>query len=62
MTFELTETQIEKVNEWSDAIKLIYGEVGSLEYRFRHTGVGVIVHVYSFITNTQIDLTEYDKW
>lgn len=62
MKFELDKEQLEKLNEWKEAIKKIYGEYGNYEYRFKHTGIGVSIKVYNDLADTIIDLTDIDKW
>lgn len=60
--FELSKEQIEKLNVWQEAIRVIHGEYGLYEYRFTPTGIGDGVTVYSHIAKAELDLTEYDKW
>jgi hypothetical protein len=62
--FELSETQIKKLEEWQSAIKTIYGEYGSYTYSFKSTGIGDVVTVECDLVgpNYVLDLTEVDKW
>lgn len=59
---QLSKEQTEDLNKWFDAIKLIYGEVGIIEYRIRFNGIGPTIKVYSELTNTEIDLTDVENW
>lgn len=62
MKFELDKKQKEKLKKWQDAIKEIYGEYGHFEYRFRPSGIGDGVRVYSDLAKTEIDLTDVESW
>ena len=64
MTFELTESQIKKLNKWKEAIKTIYGEYGSFTYCFRPTGIGDAVTVESDLLGPHqiLDLTDVSNW
>jgi hypothetical protein len=64
LNFELSETQMKKLEKWQSAIKTIYGEYGSYTYSFRPTGIGDVVTVESDLvgSNHVLDLTEEDKW
>lgn len=59
---ELSEDQTKKLDDWLDAIKTIHGEYGSIEYRIRENGIGTVVKVHSFLTGTDLDLTDIDNW
>ena len=60
--FTLYEDQVVKLEEWQGHIKAIYGEYGNYEFRFRPTGIGDGVEVYSDLANITIDLTDVEKW
>lgn len=62
MKFELSEEQIQKLDEWKKAIKVVYGEYGLFTYSFSPNGIGTGVEVFSDIAKTSIELSEYDKW
>ncbi len=63
MKCELTETQMSKLKEWQDAIKIVYGEYGSFTFSFRPTGIGEGVTVESDLAKGAIlDLTEVENW
>jgi hypothetical protein len=59
---ELSEDQTKKLDNWLEAIKIIHGNYGEIEYRIRESGIGKVIRVYSFITNTELDLTDFDRW
>lgn len=61
--FEVTEKQTKQIDKWTRAIKLVFGEVGDLEYRFGvGSGIGVTLKVYSKVANKEKDFTDYDSW
>lgn len=61
--FELTETQEAELKEWKEAIKKVYGNYGTYEFRFSHaSGIGLSVVVYSDLAQTELDLTEIETW
>lgn len=62
MSFDLCEDQLQKLDEWKKAIKIVYGEYGLFTYSFTPNGIGTSVVVFSDIAKTSIDLTEIDKW
>jgi len=61
-TFTLSDKQEKQLKKWQDAIKTIHGEYGNFEYRFRPTGIGDAVYVWSELANVQIDLTDENSW
>lgn len=62
MKFELSVKEIKTLKKWKEAIKTIYNEYGNFEYRFRPTGIGVAISVFSDLTNTAINITDVDSW
>ncbi len=60
--FELTKTQEEKLKDWKEAIKKVFGEYGKYDYIFSPTGIGDVVKVYSHLAKTTLDLTEVESW
>lgn len=61
-TFTLNEKQEKQLKKWREAIKTIYGEYGNFEFRFRPTGIGNAVYVWSDLANQLIDLTDENSW
>jgi len=62
MKFELDADQVKRLQVWKEAIKMIYGEYGHYDYIFSPTGIGNIVTVHSHLANTELDLSDVDKW
>lgn len=62
MKFELNEKQVTKLNEWKEAIKVVFGEYGNYKFTFTPTGIGDGVEVYSDLAKKSISLTDYDSW
>lgn len=71
MNFNLTREQWNKLNVWDEETrnrllesKEVYtGAIGGeFTYSFTPTNLGTVVKVKSWITNEEIDLTEYDQW
>lgn len=64
MIFQLSESQIKKLEEWQSAIKTVYGEYGSYTYSFKPNGIGEVVTVECDLvgSNHVLDLTEIDNW
>lgn len=60
--FTLDEDQVVKLEEWQGHIKAIYGEYGNYEFRFKPTGIGDGVEVYSDLANITLNLTDVEKW
>jgi hypothetical protein len=60
--FELTKTQEEKLKDWKEAIKKVFGEYGQYDYIFTPTGIGDVVKIYSHLAKTTLDLTEVESW
>ena len=60
--FELNEKDDEILKEWQEAIKKVFGEYGYYEYRFRPTGIGTGISVWSDLAKKEIDLTDVDSW
>lgn len=61
-SFDLDDDQAAKLEKWTDALKEIYGEVGTLEFRFKPMGIGTCAEVYSENANASISLTDVSKW
>lgn len=61
-SFALNDKQEKHLKEWMEAIFTIYGEYGNFEYRFRPTGIGDGVEVWSDLAKYSIDLTDTDSW
>lgn len=62
MKFELNKKEVDKLKEWKEAIKVIYGEYGKFTYSFTPTGIANHIEVYSELANKSIDLTDVDSW
>ena len=62
-TFKISEVELRGINRWKDAIKEVYGEYGSYEYRFGiGSGIGYTIKVFSNLTKTEKDFTDYSNW
>lgn len=61
MEFKIDENQENKLKEWKEKIKDLFGEYGHFTYKFIPNGIFTAVKVYSDKTNTEIDLTDYDN-
>jgi hypothetical protein len=64
MKFELSETQLQKLNEWKFSINKIYGHPGTFIYKFIPNGIGETVKVESTLVGPEyeLDLTEIENW
>ena len=62
MKFEMSETQIQKLEEWQEAISKVYGIKGEFEFTFKPNGIGYSISVYSELANFDLDLTEIENW
>lgn len=62
MKFEMSETQKQKLDDWQDAIRKVYGREGEFQYIFKPNGVGYSISVYSELANFELDLTEPENW
>lgn len=64
--FSLDKDQLDKLNEWQKTViekaKDITAIGGRFTYSFTPTGIGEVVKVKDWITNEEIDLTDYDSW
>jgi len=60
--FKITGKELDKLKEWQEKIKDLFGEYGTYKYTFTPTGIGTCVEVYSDLTRTTIDLTDIDSW
>jgi len=59
---EFTQEQEDKLKDWKEAIKKVFGEYGHYDYIVSPTGIGDSFRVYSHLSKTYLDLTEYEKW
>ena len=62
MIFEMSPTQKEKLEEWKESIKKVYGQKGNFEYTFKPNGIGYSITVYSELANFELDLTEPENF
>jgi uncharacterized FAD-dependent dehydrogenase len=63
--FTLTEEQQKKLDEWiaqKDLMAYSGAIGGRFVYSFCDTSLGQVVKVRDDLTNTIIDLTDYDSW
>lgn len=60
----LNQSQAQKLVEWkSNHVNVGSGAIGGrYTYCYTPTSIGTIIIVKDSITNTQIDLTEYEEW
>ena len=56
MYYWLDDKQIEKLDSWKDAIKLVFGDYGLFEYTFSPFGIDENISVYSTLSKTSIEL------
>jgi hypothetical protein len=62
MTFAISEVENEKLKEWKEKIKDLYGEYGTYTYSFTPTGIGSSIRVKSHLTGLELDITDLDSW
>lgn len=62
INISLNDKQEAKYQEWSRAIKIIYGEFGKFEWTISSNGLGYNISVYSVLANRILDLTDIDEW
>ncbi len=66
MTFELTDNQIKKFEEWKKKMKEKNSFIPTAGERwtfcFTPSGIGMIVHAIDKATHEEIDLTEWDNF
>jgi hypothetical protein len=60
--FVLNEIEEERAKKFCDAIKEIYGEVGTISYIFTESGIGYGVDIYSKLLDKKKDITDYESW
>jgi hypothetical protein len=61
-TFSLDEKQEIQLKEWQEAIKKIYGEYGTYQFRFTPMGMGTSIEVYSELAKKALDLSNVEDW
>lgn len=61
-TFSLNLKEYEKLSEWKEKIKDLYGEYGTYTYSFTPTGIGSSIRVKSHLTGLELDITDVDSW
>ena len=61
---DLNKIQQQKLADWKNShTKVTIGAIGGrYTYCYTPTSIGTIVIVKDSVTNTQIDLTDYDEW
>lgn len=62
MKFEMSKTQIKKLEDWQEAINKVYGRTGDFEFTFKPNGIGYSITVYSELAKFELDLTEIENW
>ena len=63
ITYRLDPDETQKLKEWQEHIKAIYGFYGDYVYSFESGGgIGTIKRVWSKLAQTELDLTDIDKW
>jgi hypothetical protein len=63
LVFKIGGEELEKLRQWQENIKGVFGEYGFFEYRFGcGSGIGVEIKVYSELAKIELDLTDVDKW
>lgn len=62
MKFEMSKTQIKKLEDWQEAINKVYGRTGDFEFTFKPNGIGYSITVYSELANFELNLTEIENW
>ena len=62
--FTLTEEQNKKVADWNATLEDIYtGAIGGrLTYSFTPTSLGTVIVVSDSVTETEINVTDYESW
>jgi hypothetical protein len=62
-TFEITDEQTKKVEQWDQCKGKPSGAIGGrLSYIFTPTSLGVAVTVSCAICQQELDLTDYGRW
>ena len=63
MEFKLTEVEIKRAEDFCNALKEVYGEVGTIKYIFTPaSGLGYGVDIHSEKANITKDITDYERW
>jgi hypothetical protein len=63
LVFKIKGGELEKLRQWQENIKGVYGQYGTFEYRFGcGSGIGVEIKVYSNLAKIELDLTNIDEW
>ena len=62
-TFSLDAEQITKLHEWMKDKPISKAAMGEqYTFEFTPTGLGLITNVHCGMTQTKIDLTDYENW
>ena len=63
MEFKLTEVENKRAEDFCNALKEVYGEVGTIKYIFTPaSGLGYGVDIHSEKANITKDITDYESW
>jgi hypothetical protein len=56
LVFKIDGEELEKLRQWQENIKGVYGQYGNFEYRFScGSGIGVEIKVYSELAKIELD-------
>lgn len=58
----LNDKQEAQYQEWIKAIKVLYNNVGEIEWTISNNGLGYNILVYSIKADSTLDLTDIDEW
>jgi hypothetical protein len=61
LEFRLSYVEQERLDEFKEKIKGLYGEYGHYTYKFSPTGIGDSIVVYSHLARLEKDITD-DSW
>jgi hypothetical protein len=62
LSFELGDSEMEKLKQFQEQVKALYGEYGNYTFSFTPTGIGNVVKAYSHLAKIERDLTDIDSW
>jgi hypothetical protein len=62
ISFQLSDSQQEKYDEWMCAIHKIYGKYGIMTWSYSSNGIGASIKVHSELANVTLDLTNVDEF
>jgi len=62
ISFQLSDSQQSKFDEWKSHIFALYHEYGSFTWNITNTGIGMGISVTNSLTGTTLDLTDIENW